>query len=52
MDKIEQAEKLKRERIEVCLNCRLLAYCDEIGDWEECSHFVERKDKCWHIVQH
>lgn len=35
------ARKLKRERVTVCLNCRKLVKCDNIGKFEECVDFEE-----------
>ena len=45
----ELERKLKRERVEVCLNCRKFVECNSIGKFEECADFVEVKDKAWVI---
>ena len=37
----ELEKKLKLERIEVCLNCKLFTDCTNIGRFEECEEFVE-----------
>jgi hypothetical protein len=37
----ELERKLKRERVEVCLNCKRFVKCDDIGKFEECDDFVE-----------
>ncbi len=41
MKKEELEKKLKRERIEVCLNCEKFLNCEEIGQYEVCGKFVE-----------
>jgi hypothetical protein len=33
--------KLKRERVEACLNCKKFARCDDIGKFEECADYDE-----------
>ena len=33
--------KLKIERLEVCLNCKLFMDCEHIGKVEECQDFLE-----------
>ena len=33
--------KLKRERVEACLNCKKFEECDSIGEFEECVDFSE-----------
>ena len=33
--------KLKRERVDACLNCKRFVKCDEIGRFEECAQFEE-----------
>ena len=33
--------KLKRERVEVCLNCKAFVGCNEVGQYEICDHFEE-----------
>ena len=35
------ARKLKRERVEACLNCEKFVKCDDIGRFEECVDFEE-----------
>ena len=45
----ELNEKLKRERIEVCLNCLRVAKCDCIGRFEECVNFLENKQETYII---
>ncbi len=39
--------KLKRERVEVCLNCKHFVRCRSIGEFVECAGFEEDKDKTW-----
>jgi hypothetical protein len=34
-------KKLKRERVEVCLNCKKFVECGDIGKFEECAGFEE-----------
>ncbi len=34
-------KKLKTERVEVCLNCKLFTDCDDIGRFVECEDFLE-----------
>jgi hypothetical protein len=41
MNKEELERKLKRERVEVCLNCKKLIECEDIGRFEECVYFKE-----------
>ncbi len=46
----EQLErKLKRERVELCLNCKRFVKCHQIGEFEECPHFEEVEDEAWVI---
>ena len=45
----ELDRKLKRERVEVCLNCKNFLKCEEIGKFEECADFEEVKDEAWII---
>jgi len=33
----ELERKLKRERVEACLNCKKFVECDSIGKFEECA---------------
>jgi len=42
-------KKLKRERVEVCLNCKKLVKCDSIGKFEECADFEEVESEVWVI---
>ena len=37
--------KLKTERVEVCLNCKLFTDCENIGRFEECEGFLEVERK-------
>lgn len=42
--KLEDEElnrKLKRERVEVCFNCKKFVHCNDIGQFEECQNFDE-----------
>jgi len=41
MNKEELERKLKRERVEVCLNCKKFVKCESIGRYEECCDFDE-----------
>ena len=46
----EQLErKLKRERVEVCLNCKSFLKCEDIGKFEQCVEFDEVEDEAWMI---
>lgn len=47
--KCDLERKLKRERVEVCLNCEKFVKCEEIGKFEECASFEEIKDEAWVI---
>ena len=49
MNKEELERKLKRERVEACLNCKELTKCDNIGKFEECVDFEEVKCEAWVI---
>lgn len=40
----ELERKLKRERVEVCINCKNFVECDNIGKFEECVDFGEVED--------
>ena len=42
-------KKLKRERIEICLNCEKFVDCDNIGKFEpyHCPDFVEVEGEAW-----
>ena len=37
----ELERKLKRERVEKCLNCKWFVGCDDIGEYEECDEYSE-----------
>jgi hypothetical protein len=41
--------KLKREIVEVCLNCKRFVECDYIGKFEECADFKEVESEAWVI---
>jgi len=41
--------KLKRERIEVCLNCKHFVECNCIGKFDEYSYFEEAEGEAWVI---
>jgi hypothetical protein len=43
------AHKLKRERVEACLNCKRFAKCDGIGRFVECVDFEEIEGEAWVI---
>ena len=47
----EVEKKLKRERIEICLNCEKFVDCDNIGKFEpcHCPDFVEVEGEAWVI---
>lgn len=47
LDDLER--KLKIERIEVCLNCRNVVGCGNIGKFEECFDFLENEDETFVI---
>lgn len=40
MSREELERKLKRERVEVCLNCKRIVKCDSIGIFEECAYLA------------
>ena len=44
MKKEDLERKLKRERVQICLNCKHFVGCDEIGQNEVCGHFSEVAD--------
>jgi len=46
-EKLEK--KLKRERVEVCLNCKNFLNCEDIGRFEDCADFVEVEEETWAI---
>ena len=37
----ELERKLKRERVEKCLNCKWFVECNDIGEYEECDEYSE-----------
>ena len=41
--------KLKRERVEVCLNCEKFLKCESVGRFVECEDFIEVEDEVWVI---
>jgi hypothetical protein len=41
--------KRKRERNEVCLNCRNYVSCHHIAEYEECLDFEEVENEVWTI---
>lgn len=45
----ELERKLKRERVQTCLNCKKFVSCNNIGRFEECDDFVEVKGEAWVI---
>lgn len=49
MNRVELKRKLKRERVEVCLNCKKFVKCDNIGKFEECYDLEEAEDEAWVI---
>ena len=49
MSSEELERKLKREKVQVCLNCRLFSKGDNVGEYEECGDFVEVEDEAWVI---
>jgi hypothetical protein len=51
MEKKQLARKLRREQIEICLNCEKMAKCKHIGEYVECADFVELKDEVWNITR-
>jgi hypothetical protein len=46
-EKLER--KLKRERVEVCLNCKRFVECNCIGKFKVCEDFVEIEGEAWVI---
>jgi len=42
-------KKLKRERVEACLNCKKFVKCKNIGKFEECVDFEEIEGEAWVI---
>jgi hypothetical protein len=51
MMKVELDRKLKREKVEVCLNCRKFVSCDNTGKFEECADFEEVENEVWVIMK-
>ena len=49
MNEEELERKLKRERVEVCLNCKKFVKCDDVGRFEECADFEEVEVEVWVI---
>jgi hypothetical protein len=47
MKKESLQRKLKRERVEMCLNCENFVECESIGQYEPCNceNFVEVEDE-------
>jgi len=45
----ELERKLKRERVEACLNCKNFLKCDDIGKLAECDDFEEVECENWVI---
>jgi len=45
----ELERKLKRERVEVCLNCKKFVQCNDIGKFERCGDFEEVENESWVI---
>jgi hypothetical protein len=41
MKRKDLERKLKTERVETCLNCKLFTKCDDIGRFVECEDFLE-----------
>jgi len=39
--KEELERKLKRERVETCLNCKKFVNCNDIGRFQECIDYFE-----------
>jgi hypothetical protein len=49
MNKVELERKLKRERVDVCLNCNKFVLCHHIAEYEECCDFEELEGEAWVI---
>jgi len=49
MNKDELERKLKRERVEACLNCKKFVKCEKIGRFVECVDFEEVEGEAWVI---
>jgi hypothetical protein len=45
----ELEKKLKRERVEACLNCKKFVKCNDVGKFEECVDFEEVEGEAWVI---
>jgi hypothetical protein len=41
---------LKRESVEVCLNCKKSVKCEDVGTFEECVDFEEVEGEVWVIT--
>lgn len=50
MKEEELERKLKRERVEACLNCKKFVKSDDIGKFEECVDFKEVDGEAWLIA--
>jgi hypothetical protein len=46
----ELERKLKRERVERCLNCRWFEECNKIGEYEECVHHSEIEEEKQYVI--
>ena len=49
MKEDELTRKLKRERVEACLNCKKFVKCEDIGKYVECTAFEETNDAVWFV---
>jgi len=47
--KEDTERKLKRERVQICLNCKRFVECDGVGKFEECGEFKEVEGEAWVI---
>ena len=45
----KMAQKLRREKLEACLNCRNFYDCKKLGVYEECPDFQEVEGEAWVI---
>lgn len=50
MKKDDLKRKLKRERVEICLNCKHFMRCNEIGQNEVCECFCEVQDEKQFVI--
>lgn len=39
--------KLRRERVELCMNCERFVNCQDVGELEQCEKFLEIKNEAW-----